>query len=294
MIMAGSGAAKCGFIVLDALALLLLMIPVAVFRLPGVDLPVFMRGFFCNDQSLMYPYNDSSIPSTVLYSVGIALPLITIILTELVIFTYRKRQDADYLPPDTMNKCCGGMTIPPLLYNLLKYATFFLFGTLITQITFDVANNSVGRLRPHFFSVCQPDWNAANCSDGYLDFYVTDDVCTGTDEHRIYEARRSFPSGHAALSVYFMLFLALYLQKRWTWRDTTYLRPLIQFVTLMLAVYTCFSRISDYKHHWSDVLGGAIIGAIIATGVISMEATDKWFTETKGTYNLNSADLEML
>ena len=98
----------------------------------------------------------------------------------------------DYLPPDTMNKCCGGLTIPPLIYNLIKYMAFFLFGTLITQITFDITKNTVGRLRPHFFDVCQPDWDMANCtSDGYLlDLnYVTEDVCTGSDAHRIYEAR---------------------------------------------------------------------------------------------------------
>ncbi len=111
-----------------------------------------------------------------------------IILTELVIFTYRKRQDAEYLPPDTTNKCCG-LTIPPLFYNLIKYAILFMFGTFITQITFDVTKNAVGRLRPHFFDICKPDFEMANCTDGYLDFYVTEDFCTGTDEHRIYEAR---------------------------------------------------------------------------------------------------------
>lgn len=32
---------------------------------------------------------------------------------------------------------------------------------------------------------------------------------------------------------------------------------------MMLALACCLSRISDYKHHWSDVLGGALLGTIV-------------------------------
>lgn len=41
-------------------------------------------------------------------------------------------------------------------------------------------------------------------------------------------------------------------------------KPLSQVLLVALIVYTCLSRISDYKHHWSDVLTGAIQGTLVA------------------------------
>ncbi|XP_038059199.1 phospholipid phosphatase 1-like isoform X1 [Patiria miniata] len=262
--MAGSGAAKCGFILLDTLALVLVAVPAILFRIPGLKLPIYQRGFFCYDESLSYPYKDSTVSSAVLYSVGIGLPLILILLTEVTIFAYRRRQDTEYLPPGSFNRCCCDVVIPPLLYQLLKYVAQFFFGLCVTLAVYDISKNVIGRLRPHFFDICQPNFDSFNCTEGLRPLYVEDYECTGDNAHRIEESHRSFPSGHAAVSVYCMLYLTLYLQSRWKWGDTAFLRPLVQFIALLLALYTCLSRVSDYKHHWSDVFGGAVMGAIIA------------------------------
>ncbi|GAA6087741.1 phosphatidic acid phosphatase type 2D, partial [Tachysurus ichikawai] len=55
-----------------------------------------------------------------------------------------------------------------------------------------------------------------------------------------------------------------YLQARFSWRGARLLRPLLQFLLVMLAVYTGLSRISDYRHHPSDVLTGFLQGGITA------------------------------
>lgn len=54
------------------------VLPALLFRLPGFDLPVFQRGFFCSDETISYPYKDSTVPSTVLYAVGIGLYLVIV------------------------------------------------------------------------------------------------------------------------------------------------------------------------------------------------------------------------
>lgn len=48
------------------------------------------------------------------------------------------------------------------------------------------------------------------------------------------------------------------------------LRPTIQFFLIAASIYTGLSRVSDYKHHWSDVLTGLIQGAIMALLVVSV------------------------
>jgi len=54
-----------------------------------------------------------------------------------------------------------------------------------------------------------------------------------------------------------------------TWRGSKLLRHLLQFLFIMVAWYTALSRVSDYKHHWSDVLAGSLIGSISALVVVS-------------------------
>lgn len=48
-------------------------LPLAAFNLGKVR--PYQRGFFCSDDSIRYPFHHSTITSTVLYTVGFALPI---------------------------------------------------------------------------------------------------------------------------------------------------------------------------------------------------------------------------
>lgn len=61
----------------------------------------------------------------------------------------------------------------------------------------------------------------------------------------------------------------LYLQARLNVEWARLLRPTLQFFLIAATVYTGFSRVSDYKHHWSDVLCGLLQGALMAILVVS-------------------------
>uniref|UniRef100_A0A3Q3IVN7 Phosphatidic acid phosphatase type 2/haloperoxidase domain-containing protein n=1 Tax=Monopterus albus TaxID=43700 RepID=A0A3Q3IVN7_MONAL len=55
-----------------------------------------------------------------------------------------------------------------------------------------------------------------------------------------------------------------YLQSRFTWHGARLLRPLTQFTLIMMSFYTGLSRVSDHKHHPTDVLAGFVQGALVA------------------------------
>ena len=72
----------------------------------------------------------------------------------------------------------------PYVAALYKQVGCFLFGCAISQSFTDIAKVSIGRLRPHFLNVCNPDFSQINCSVGYIQNYK----CRGEDS-KVQEAR---------------------------------------------------------------------------------------------------------
>lgn len=62
----------------------------------------------------------------------------------------------------------------------------------------------------------------------------------------------------------------LYVQARLVGKWARLLRPTIQFFLITFAIYVGYTRVSDYKHHWSDVLVGLLQGALIAVLIVSV------------------------
>uniref|UniRef100_A0A493T462 Phospholipid phosphatase 1 n=1 Tax=Anas platyrhynchos platyrhynchos TaxID=8840 RepID=A0A493T462_ANAPP len=223
-------------------------LPLGVLNLAKIK--PYQRGFFCNDDSIKYPFHDSTITSTVLYTVGFTLPIFSIILGETLSVFYNNLHSNSFVRNN-------------YIATIYKAIGTFIFGAAASQSLTDIAKYAIGRLRPHFLAVCQPDWTRINCSLGYIENFP----CQG-EKAKINEGRLSFYSGHSSFSMYCMLFLALYLQARMKGDWARLVRPTIQFGLIAASIYVGLSRVSDYKHHWSDVLTGLIQGALVAILIV--------------------------
>lgn len=72
--------------------------------------------------------------------------------------------------------------------------------------------------------------------------------------------------------------LQLYVQARLVAKWARLLRPTIQFFLVVFAVYVGYTRVSDYKHHWSDVLVGLLQGALVAVLNVSIQDRQEIFS----------------
>ncbi|KAM4707521.1 phospholipid phosphatase 1 isoform 2-T2 [Discoglossus pictus] len=235
------------FVVLDVVCVVLAGLPFAILNLKHSS---FKRGFFCNDDSIRYPYKVDTISYGLLAGIMIPFCIIVMILGEALSVYYKRLQSNAFVTNQ-------------YVATIYKAIGTFIFGAAASQSLTDIAKYTIGRLRPHFIDVCKPDWTKINCSMGYIE----DFVCQG-DSVKSNEARLSFYSGHSSFSMYCMLFLALYLQSRMKGDWARLIRPTLQFAFVAVSVYVGLSRVSDYKHHWSDVLTGLIQGAIVAVLIV--------------------------
>lgn len=244
-------------VIIDVLILLVFAIPLVYFKKFGKP---YKRGFFCNDQSLMHPFKESTIKNWMLYFIGLVIPLCVIIIVELVL---SQKEESEESEPYVVL----GMEIPGWLVQCYKKIGIFAFGAAVAQLATDIAKYSIGRLRPHFIAVCQPIIDGAPCDETMEGSkYIEEFKCSaqGTSDRMLKEMRLSFPSGHSSFTFYTMVYITFYLQSRMTYKGSTLLRHFLQFLLIMMAWFTGLSRISDYKHHWFDVLAGSLLGSIVA------------------------------
>ncbi|XP_074138604.1 phospholipid phosphatase 1 isoform X1 [Sminthopsis crassicaudata] len=235
------------FVALDMVCLFLAGLPFAI--LTSRHSP-FQRGVFCNDESIKYPYKEDTISYELLSGIIIPFSIIVMILGEALSVYYNLLHSNSFVRNN-------------YIATIYKAIGTFMFGAAASQSLTDIAKYSIGRLRPHFLAVCDPDWTKFNCSDGYIENFP----CRGNSVI-VNQGRLSFYSGHSSFSMYCMLFLALYLQARMKADWARLVRPTLQFAFIALSIYVGLSRVSDYKHHWSDVLTGLIQGAVVAILVV--------------------------
>ncbi|XP_014095866.1 putative phosphatidate phosphatase [Bactrocera oleae] len=220
----------------------------------------FRRGFFCDDETIRYPFRPNTITTVTLAIIILVVPAIILLLVELTLF-YR----CDRIRETVL---LLGYKVPAWLLEFAKHALYFTFGGLLTLAATEVGKFTIGRLRPHFISVCQPQLSdGSNCESPqnrhrYIENYTC--VSSGYTLGDVWEARLSFPSGHSSLSFFALTYIAIYLQYKITWRGSKLTRHFLQFTLVMLAWFTALSRIMDNWHHWSDVLCGSVLGFAMA------------------------------
>lgn len=160
--------------------------------------------------------------------------------------------------------------LTPLIYHLAtrtkhpsptKLALGMPSATMLAVLLVEIGKGYVGRLRPSFASLCLADtprniWHT-------LGPVFSDADCPTLDKAALHDARRSFPSGHAALALcgaaYFQLCLLHVANKVHSVRNRLALYALGWFV-LTWAAYVAASRVFDNAHHVGDVAVGSLIG----------------------------------
>ena len=155
----------------------------------------------------------------------------------------------------------------------------FLLGFSLCLLVTDVSKFSLGRLRPYFMAVCNPNLDFV-CYDHQIEEpeydengtyfypeihhqrYVDEvDTCTTLDKNVLKEARLSFVSGHASTSFYAAVFLTIFMNSYITeWN----VKILLQIAHILLAIWISITRITDYMHHPEDVVFGCILGIFTA------------------------------
>ncbi|XP_077573810.1 phospholipid phosphatase 2-like [Stigmatopora nigra] len=230
--------AKKLYVVMDVLCVLVAALP---FIIMTIIFKPYQRGVYCDDESIRYPLKTDTISHIMLAAVTISCTVIIISSGEAyLVYSKRIYSNSDF---------------NQYIAALYKVVGTFLFGAAVSQSLTDLAKFTIGRPRPNFMAVCAP-----KVCTGYMQVIN----CTGRPQD-VTESRLSFYSGHSSFGMYCMLFLALYVQARLVAKWARLLRPTIQFFLVAFAVYVGYTRVSDYKHHWSDVLVGLLQGALIAS-----------------------------
>lgn len=259
-------------LLIELLIFVVLTIPICIFEFA---IEPARRGFFCDDESIRYPFRDNTVTPVMLGLLSGALPVLIFIAVEYLC----------YMRAGELGTTVEllGWQISAWFVELGRQFTYFGFGMLLTFDATEVGKYTIGRLRPHFMAVCQPQLSdGSTCNDpANLHRYVENYECAG-EGYTIADVRQtrlSFPSGHSSIAFYALVYMALYLQRKLSWNSSKLARHFLQFMLIMAAWYTALSRVMDSWHHWSDVLAGSLIGVVGA--LITAVYITKFFKTTQ-------------
>lgn len=169
---------------------------------------------------------------------------------------------------DEQQEDCAKLRFKTSWRRTLHWFKSYGISLVILLLVMDVIKVLIGEPRPHFLDSCRPN-TALNCTKG---MFVPTFTCLNKDvsNYTLRDSSRSFPSGHACLSVYSALFMIWYLQIRVPKLQTIFLIPFMQTICMIWVSICSVSRITDHRHHWWDVLGGLLLGILSAFFCVSL------------------------
>jgi membrane-associated phospholipid phosphatase len=209
----------------------------------------FCKGFHWDDESINMPFAEiETFPSWSLVPI-VAIPVLLEALV--IIFLPRKH----FLFPLTPN-------ITPRRQLLLEINSWALIQVqaLMFQLMFvDTMKLYAGRLRPDFLARLR---SAGISPATGVQYYC--DLMSNTV---IREGRLSFPSGHSSTSFAAMVPLVVFLVHHLRpWMHGCVIRLFGCVLPLYLSFIVTISRTRDNRHHFADVLAGAMIGVFASIG----------------------------
>ncbi|KAJ1812609.1 hypothetical protein LPJ75_003565 [Coemansia sp. RSA 2598] len=195
----------------------------------------FHRDFSITDKSIQYPHKPDSVPFYAAVILSFVAPLVVV-----VAWTGVGRRSFHDMNAGILGLCIS-LVLNMMITNTIK--------------------NLAGRLRPDFISRCNLDAATAVKLEPAIGL-LTSAVCKPTDEKVFLDGMRSFPSGHTSFAFAGMTYLSLWLAGHMHIADRRG-RAYKSFVVLvpeLAAMLIGVSRTKDYRHHWQDVLAGALLG----------------------------------
>merc|ERR1711953_506475 len=211
-------------VALEVSALILLGVGCLYLHKSGKITP-YERGFYCDDENIKKPFKEDTVSEVSCFIIWAVISAAILIAVELVSFISH---------PPVRN---DDVKIPPMVMEYYRVMGSFCIGAVFCMLATEMCKVTIGELRPHFLTICNPTLTQELCYQGY-DFDTDRDYrrygmkfveginCSYTEtisgvkftkarwEKKVSDARKSIISGHSSFSFYCAVFLTLYLGTR--------------------------------------------------------------------------------
>lgn len=145
---------------------------------------------------------------------------------------------------------------PKKIFNIL---TFYFSALLTKTLIVNILKMTICEPRPDFVERCKP------FSINNVQLLSNKEKDINFNLKRIYMGLTSFPSGHTSSSFLFYLFIAYYLKKFFLnqFDKKNFYFNIFVITTFWLPFFVGYTRYLDNKHHIHDIIGGALVGALV-------------------------------